>query len=219
MGVNVGGSKIGNIVTNNLLMYANAGSAYSYRPSPNQATWKDLSGNNNNLTIGGNTTVSSLYGGGLIQGASGNVAVSPTINLSANYSISFWVKTGSPAGTSNIVTLGADHKFFHSSGGGGGLWYAWSLYNWQNIAGATNALYYITGTYNNTNKNFTMYNGTSLIGTSDGSGFSATAAGNVALTLTGYQNIEFYSVKLYSSVLSLADVTQNYNATRTRFGV
>lgn len=213
-----------NLVTSNLLLYVNGGSPFSYRPGTNQPIWEDLSGNNNHMTIDANASFSSTYDGGLRRGASGNVAVAPTINLSTNYTISFWVKTGTTAQSgdaANIVTLGVNHKFRHNTGAGGGLRQVYGSNNYANIdddTDANNTLYYVTGTYVSSTQAMAMYTGSALlVGSAIASGGSP---GSVAVTLTGaYSGIEFYSLKLYNTVLTTAQITQNYNATKTRFGL
>ena len=213
-----------NIVSNNLLLYVNAASEFSYRPNSNQPVWEDLSRNNRHMTIGANTTFSTLYGGGLKRGASGNIATTPTLNLSGNYSISLWLKTVTGAGSGNdtLVSIGS-HRIFHNTNGP--IFYA-SMggfeYNLVQTGNVNNTLLYLTVTYDNSIEYYRMYVNTTLQGTADGStaGWGLTAAGNTPVTFgTNFQNLEIYSIKIYNSLLNSTQITQNYNATRSRFGV
>jgi uncharacterized protein (TIGR02145 family) len=230
VGSNLGSS--GPIITSGLVLLLDAGNTSSY--SGSGTTWTDLSGNNNHGTLINGPTYSSTNGGSLVLDGSndyvdfGNSASLRDIGGTTNITVSGWA-------------------YYTAYGGGGqsysvitvkGAPWTWLLENYLDtfrfriVAGGAdvsvddvtthqlNVWYNVVGTYDGSNmrlyingvlKNTVPQTGalatnseTAKIGTWQGTNYNLT--GRVS------------NVSIYNRVLTAAEVLENYNALRSRFG-
>lgn len=204
-----------NFLTSGLLTYLDFASSFSYRSGN---VWKDISGNNNNATINANAVYTASYGGGFKRGATGNIASGPTLTVSAGYSIDMWIRTVTSAAENNIITMGT-HEVFHTSAGR--LFMSVGAGNYADTTSygsLDNTLFHLVATMTS-DKFFSMYVNGSLV-SSNGPYSGVTSPGTVTLSIgDAYQNLEMYQVRIYNSALNSTQVSRNFNATRTRFGV
>jgi hypothetical protein len=222
------------IVTNGLVMYVDAGNKKSY---PGSGTaWGDLSGLANNGTLTGGPTYSSANGGGIAFDGTDDYVAGPTFTGlgSSNRTVDVWfqIRSLSLSGSERILslvtddtstdtpalTIGYNTSLSSLSAGFGGSPYngyvfnlSFTLSTWINLTAT------ITG------NNIVAYKDSISVGTATNSG---TVGSNPILYLGRYNN--FYSqygdiiisnVKIYNRALSPNEVLQNYNATKTRFGL
>jgi len=195
--------------------------------------WKDLSGNNNNGTING-AIFNSANGGSILFDGTNDYVVSS--NFTPNFStktLSGWVKLSSVSQQGGgVVTLQStdglvfDSIVYNETGQGWGFGSnGFSRTNWSGVSETSTSVWVnITATYENSN--YRMYRNGILIYTltSFGAlnfnfnsnvqlayrhlgGGSAFLAGNIANTF------------VYNRVLTATEVLQNYEATKTRFGL
>ena len=212
------------VLRNNLALYLDAGNNNSYTGTG--TTWFDLSGNNRNATINGAPTFTSPYFSGFsdtIYFSLSNAGLVPRTN---DFTYSCWVWFNA------FDTL--DTIFENGSWTDTLLWRyenntTLALYAESALAGTTswvaaaNTWYFMTlvrssGTVS------TYING-SLVGTP----FTMTTDINLANTnlfLMRSQHTTGQSINgrlsvfsIYSAALTVAQINQNFNATRTRFGV
>ena len=230
VGSNLGSS--GPIITSGLVLHLDAGNTSSYPGSG--TTWTDLSGNNNHGTLINGPTYSSTNGGSIVlDGSNDYIDFGNSASLSAI------------GGTTNITVSG--WAYYTAYGGGGqsysvitvkGAPWTWLLENYLDtfrfriVAGGAdvsvgdvsthqlNVWYNVVGTYDGSNmrlyingvlKNTVPQTGalatnseTAKIGTWQGTDYNLT--GRVS------------NVSIYNRVLTDAEVLQNYNALRPRFG-
>lgn len=215
---------------NNMLLYLDAGNKNSY--SGTGTTWYDLSGNNNNTLTTNNTTYSANDGGYFNFTPNGWFTTS-----SAKYNVSYTGKTvflaaklasGMSSGTYRCMFgsnganrnfnlyfyyTGSAYQLHYSAAGQGGLSsnMSYTPGNW-----GTFAITHTTGgvlTY--------YYNGVQLGTQQTGVTFSQylyTDSENVGAS-DNYWNGPISVVSIYGSALTAAQILQNHNFVRTRYGL
>jgi hypothetical protein len=233
-------SKFANaIVQQGLVLNLDAGNPYSYAGAG--AVWIDVSGNTNNATLINSPTYSSDNSGMLnwVSASSQYATVAMTSGLRvANITQEVWVFLNSTAdqvfigmqygtGSNNSFALWISGGTFYFGVNTGG-----TFYQSASSAPSTSTWYHLVHTYNGTTQ-YLYINGV-LVTT-----YNSAASGNVTYdtsnTLlaigadfngTGYNtgptlfvNGKMPIVKIYNIALSAAQVLQNYNATKGRFGL
>lgn len=232
-------SSSGGIITSNLVMELE-GSSYT------SGTWSDESGNGNNATINGATW--SATDGGIFDfdGVNDTISIPHNSNLSLTTSgqrtIQVWVKFDSlPTGANRSIVfskLSGDYGFDGYFGGpntSGNIVVAtngnvsktstststislntWYLFTFiSQITNTSNT----TKAYINTTEYITDANGGSTYSESN-----PLTLGYMPAPLTGLGNIQYLDGKIgacyfYTTGLSVADITANYNATKSRYGL
>ena len=213
----------GKTVTSGLVLYLNAADRNSY--TSGSATWQDLSGNGNSGSLTNGPTFNGANGGSIqfdgsndyisMRNFIGNVTtftVCHWINLSSNqttrtifsnYTGNGWV-TGISDGATNVI------KFYL---GGATLYATYPL--------VINTWYHVCVTYNNGNPS--IYINGILNNTTAGTiSFSSLATNNDIGRLGDgrqYFNGKISNIQVYNRALSAAEVLQNYNASKSRFGL
>ena len=229
------------IVTDGLVLALDAGNPKSYPGSV--TTVDDLSGGNNVGTFAGNTSFNS-QGYFVLDGVGGTrITTSGTTYPSTwNQAVTFelWAyfdadgtwhngvygglfSRGSTAGTLGLTRANANNSvrmWLRDSGGS------------ATAAGVVvrDAWYQIVGTWGgDANLNLKLYlNGvetgsftkTSISGSPDGGGYSL---GGMSSTLSGspgnYMKGRISAARMYNRALTASEIQQNFNATRSRFGI
>ena len=227
------------IVQQGLVLNLDAGNIYSYAGAG--STWYDVSGNSFNATLNNSPTYTTDNGGVLnwISASSqyATVSMSSTLRV-ANITQEAWVYLsttadqvfiGSQYGTSsnNSFALWVSGGTFYFGVNVGG-----TFYQSASSAPSTSTWYHLVHTYNGTTQ-YLYINGV-LVTT-----YNSAASGNISYdtsnTLlaigadfngTGYNvgpslyvNGKMPVIRIYNTALSAAQVLQNYNATKGRFGL
>jgi len=221
------------VVTSNLELHLDAGNSSSY--SGSGTTWSDLSSNGYDFTLAGSPSHDSGDGSFVFDGNSKRASNSDSISIStgalelwikvdndgatggrvALQGSSHWVSTGDVTGTYNDESL----EFNHNSGPtmdyrNGHADFADGT--WRHIVsvvdGSDNKLY-VDGVAVSTD--FRIGNATSTSGKLwDGSAHTIGGFSNGSYTFHG----EIAVVRMYSGSFSAANVLNNYNADKARFG-
>lgn len=220
------------IVTNGLRLYLDAGNSLSYPGSG--TTWFDLSGNANNGTLINGPTYSSANGGSIVfDGTNDNVSSFPSQILgTGSKTISVWFKTNS-TGRSGLVgirpaspaggwvftinrTASGNLSYFHTSGP--------IIETNANIT--TNKWYNASVTYNFSSLTAVLYINGSQLGSPVTSftdiipiSFKGIIGNEQEFSSSEFLNGNIGQVLLYNRALSAAEILQNFNATRNRFGI
>ena len=209
-------------VTDGLVLYLDAANARSYPKSG--TTWFDRSGNGNNGTLTNGPSYSSANFGSIVfDGSNDYVNFSNIFNFTVG-SISVWFKT-SNAGSSYraLITKSLSWGLFLKDN-------ILITYDWGNITDRTTGLNVATNTWQNVTMTFSE-----TIGTPSNNAIIY-LNGNPVLTTTvkwlsflGFQiaqndSGQYFSgniaqASVYNRALSAAEVSQNYNALRGRFGI
>ena len=229
-------------VRNGLVLALDAADKNSYPGSG--ATWTDLSGNGYNGTLTNSPTFSNSNGGSIIFDGT-NDYTSTSLDLSWNntnsVSISMWIKTGNLSQSKGFLGTGNFEWQFRQgqyAGANSDLVFVY----WDNSGGHTNGSIpsmsgffddtnwkHLTMTWNNSNSTILFYkNGTQIFSQVYGNP-SANRVSSELMQIGGnvyswdgvgaYWNGSFSNIQTYNRTLSATEVLQNYNATKTRFGL
>lgn len=207
------------IVTSGLVVNLDAGDSNSYPGSG--TTWTDLSGNGNNGTLVNGTGYSSDNGGALVfDGSNDYVNLGAVQVNTASGTIGFWVNLDSNGGrffgrnNDFEVRFSTGNVFNTDFGSGTGL--SSSRTSW------TGAWLYVVITWSESSNTSALY----VNNVSDSSGTCGTVS-----NLTGDMNIgrssfitQYIDGKMsafhsYNRILTAAELTQNYDALKGRYGL
>ena len=216
----------GGIVKDGLVLDLDAAKKDSYAGSG--TVWNDLSGNVNNGTLTNGPTFDSGNGGSILfDGTNDYVATSyaPTFN---DFSVIAWFKSNANLAYGRIVAksfsfgmwLGRNANTANSWGGGiiegsppFGRFVTLTDGNWHMIAsvrqGTTHTIYGdgITNTTSGAISATALSATAFTFGANNSTGFGDAFGGNIA------------AIQIYNRGLSAAEILQNYNAVKSRFGL
>jgi hypothetical protein len=229
-----------NIITNSLVLNLDAANTKSYPGTG--ATWIDLSKTINNATLINSPTFNTSNGGSIVFNGSSNFANVPNISSYApgtgDFAIEWWQYGGISASFPRIFSIGTYSSgntlalsqeggtlyfWINSSANGGGtslgslgtLTSLWSHFIVTRVSGAVraykNSIYLGTSAANTNNATFnnTKYFSIGSETTNGTSGTSGTFLGG-----------RIASFRLYvGKGFTQDNVIQNFNATKTRFGL
>ena len=208
------------IVTDGLVLALDAANTKSY-PSNGGSTWYDLSGNNNNATLYNTPTFDSSLGGGVItfNGSNESGLVSTLNFASSDHTIMAIGKYNTASGRlissySNNWVMG-----WHGTPTGyidrfyAGAWVA------QSSSSSSTDFYCYAATGDISGDTWKLYkNGSLFVSNSNGSiGPNQISLGRHATN--EYSNCSIGIVMAYNRVLTAAEIKQNFNAYRGRYGI
>jgi hypothetical protein len=214
----------GSIVTNGLVLALDAADRNSYVSG--STTWSDLSGNSNNGTMS-NVTYSGLDGGSMVfNGTSSNVSISNPLNqsnLTQVWTISAWVKNTTKSTQTLIGGLnsGVHLDWFNS----GTLLYLNSGANDYYTYGSSinnTGWCLITFRFRNSDGSRTIYKNTTNITTSGPNNTSTPSGQSATFTIGsggGYMEGNISQIIIYNRYITDTEISQNYNAQKSRFNL
>lgn len=218
-----GTAATGGIVTSGLVLHLDAGDSASY--SGSGTTWTDLSASGNNGTLVNGPTYDSANSGSLVFDGTNDYVDVSSIALTGEFTLSCWLKRNSRANTQ--ILFGEDSG---SSTGGPKIGFDSTNYFlrvvsasaglagpaagvWKHVAITRDSANKVD-LYEDAGTPTRMFSDAAQSGTytvnrllANGASASHYFSGNIA------------SVSIYSKALSAAEVTQNYDAVRGRFGL
>ena len=227
------------IVTSNLILYLDAANAKSYSGG---TAWKDLSGKGHHATLVSSPPHSTTNGGYFyFDGSTNDYATLPAIDLTGNeLTFNIWTLTLDNYNVSSLIFLGDSGDSpgsgrilnVHSMPYGGNQYYFDKGYDgsgYDRLTGSMSVSDYQgwvnwTFTANASTESMKIYRNGALF--ASGTGYTKTfsnADGDIrriartsgSATYNGYIS----NLQLYKQELSSSEVTQNFNALRSRFGV
>lgn len=218
------------IVTSGLVVCLDAGNTKSYPGSG--TTWTDLSGRSNSVTLQNSPTYSSFNGGYFsLNGTNqyGEGTNNSTVQLTGDLTISAWVNLGDNA------DQGIFEKVASSPYNGYGLVKSLGYFGFW-TASSNSYTYTFSNTTYNSNSNWFFITGVRTSGvnrlyvntTLQTSAQTAALSDSGGIFVVGryYSNVNnYYAVgkiafaSLYNVALTDAQIIQNYNALRGRFGL
>ena len=213
------------LATDGLVLCLDAADVNSY---PRTGTsWSDVSGNGNNGTLTNGPTFNSSNGGSIVfDGVDDCVLVNSNANILSKtaYTKTAWFYTTSFGTNNNIISGGnsGQHAF----------WLGASSYlraghngNWSTVVTTTsmslNTWYYGAVTFNTSTGWILYLNGIQETTSSD----TTTFTGNQEILIGAYSTAgNVYTGRIatslvYNRVLTSTEILQNYNATKSRFGL
>jgi len=210
------------IVTNGLVLYLDAGDSASY--SGSGTTWSDLSASNNDGTLTNGPTYDSANSGSLVfDGSNDYVGITP-IALTGAFTLSCWLHRNSRTGAK--ILFGEDSG---TASGGPKIGFDDTSYFLRLVSASSSA----TGPAASVWKHLTITrDGSNKVDLYENAGtptrmFSDNAQSGTytlqALCANGDGSSTFSgkiaSVYVYDRALSSSEVTQNFDAIRSRFGI
>jgi hypothetical protein len=226
----------GGLVTNGLVLDLDAAKLASYPGTG--TTWRDISGNNNNGTLINSPSFSGIgkQAAIIFDGTDDYIDCGNNINLQLNQgTISAWVRTSSP-GNSYRAIIAKQNNY--------GLFTFENIliaYDWGNSSNRSTGINIADGTWKNVVMTFTTNTGTpsnNAIVYLNGSAVLTTtikildnlvelqlaSGGRLPNTPVGTPGQQFLngrisSALVYNRALSTAEVAQNFNALRGRYGI
>jgi len=221
------------IITTGLVLNLDAGNAASY--SGTGTVWTDLSGNGNNATLVNGTSYSSANGGTLtFDGINDYVDTDLLTNQSA-FTYGVWAKSSANGFNNRIMGCG------DSTGGSSGVDIIWgalgsnTIYSVRRGAGVLDIhagydtplpitnfsgnWHYIVVTYDSVNGS-KLYCDNVLVASKANIGFASSLKLRIGKDGNGYDafNGSVGAVQVYNKALSSTEITQNFDATKSRFG-
>ncbi len=233
----------GKIITSGLVLSLDAADRNSYVSG--STTWRDLSGNNNTATLafsgssGALPTFNSTNGGTLVFNGStsycsipNNSTLKPTTSITIEAFVNIvtispsyqWVMRTGWAGSPYFFGINANGRYILTINDQAGM------YNSVTAPLATIGDHHIVGTYNQSE--IRMY----IDGADSGFSYAYTTAissNSLPVMIGGgdstgngivdqqrwQQNNKIYNIKMYNRALSATEITQNYNAQKSRFNL
>jgi hypothetical protein len=225
-----------NIVTNGLVLYLDVSNTKSYISG--STIWNDVSRSGNNGTLVNGPTFNSANGGSIVfDGTNDYANLGANINFStytSGFTIGFWVKLSNTSMVSRylfskLINDGSDNQFSVVYGYVSNTFELYAGPSGANRTIRTNSQIVV----NDTNWHFLYYTvGATTQGYLDGTSrftntyasltFTPSTNTNYLSSFNGSQNFGNLSIAnmvLYSRTLTASEVLQNFNATRTRFGL
>ena len=231
-GVSAGGG----IVTDNLVFHLDAGNTSSYPGSG--STWSDISGSGLTGTISGATFSSGDGGHFYFNGGATRVTTNNQIdNDDFTYSAWFSPTTDTDTGRNDIMSTyeQTSAEWINLGTKSGTGFYNRANFTVDNnsskkelddtVSNPAGTWYMLTGTYTASNGAMDIYMNTTL--NASGTTSAGTVLGLQTMTIgamsSNSQSESFIGkisdVKAYTKVLSVAEITQNFDALRGRYGV
>jgi Concanavalin A-like lectin/glucanases superfamily len=233
-----------NVVTNGLVLALDAANTKSY---PGSGTvWNDLSGNNNSGSLINGPTFSSANGGSIVfDGTNNYVAINAPTNIqSQNFSVSVWINPLAPV---NAITTIIDYDHASTLVQGWVLQSEDATTNRYYYFGYYDGTAFQPTTGIGVGKGIQITNsiwqniiyvksGTSLIGYLNGIQSVNYTAGNATVSYQAGKNLRIGGVisttvgnryykgnipqaQIYNRALSADEISQNYNAVKSRFNL
>ena len=227
----------GNIVKDGLVLDLDAAKKDSY---PRTGTvWNDVSGNNYYGTLTNGPTYDSSMGGNIVfDGSNDYISIidgyTNIIKNNNNWTVSLWFKANDLSNYPVLLSVGTGqlsyydlflevgpNQVYFAAGGGAGVNF---LYN-PSTTLTTNTIYNITFIKTGTTTGKVYVNGSEISLITFGTGLGAMPNSNADFKIgdfksSGYTlNGNIYQTLIYNRSLSSTEILQNYNATKTRFGL
>jgi hypothetical protein len=219
-----------------LVLALDAGNTKSYPGSG--TTWTDLSGRGNTGTLVNGPTYNSANGGSIVFDGTNDTVTLPNVGMpsSGARTFSIWIKASSISSIRTLMGYGTlntlQSNLLHINAvSSGDIYFGFNdadFYTAGNTLNTSN-YYHICATYNggalNTSNVLIYVNGVTQSLTATGAFLGGTPnTANTSYAIGGDNGIRFYSgnisqASFYNRALSAAEVSQNFNALRARYGV
>jgi hypothetical protein len=231
---------IPDIVTNGLVLNLDAGNPYSYLSGSSGTTWTNTVAVSS--SISGTLVNGPVYANGAItfDGVDDYVNCGTTDIIPGSWTVSAWVKhipktgaavyfgrSGTAPNYDQTAIIGwssnVSNRFFTSGKTTSGTYLLSCSSSFSPISGV---IYNVVGTFDTSSTTLNLHiNGvldnTKIVGTlfTTGSNLSNQIGCSDGLTPSNFAQGNIYDVKVYNRALSAAEVLQNFNALRGRYGI
>jgi len=209
-------------VTDGLVLALDAGNAKSYPGSG--TTWTDLSGNSNNGTIDNSVTFTSNNGGGFSFDGTDEIVLLPKIITTNDFTVCQFISYTSDTGegwtfeqynygTGRLILSTISNKFRFFIGGNSFL---------STTTLVSGQKYFICCSRSGSNGSIYINGNLDATGTLNSNSIDDVASaigGSRAFSSTKQFIGDIYTTNVCNKALSASEITQNYNATKGRFGL
>jgi len=215
------------VVTTGLQLYLDAGNASSYPGSG--TTWTDLSGNSRTGTLTNGPTYSATNGGSIVfDGTNDYVQCTGSLTVTAATFVTWIRRNGNQGQYDGILfsrgtnTTGMNFQTSNQLG------YHWNdagnTYNWQSGLTIPNLTWcMIAVSVTSTVATAYLYQASGITTATNTVNHGSSNLNDIKIALDDaaarYFNGNIATAQLYNIALSAAEVLQNYNATKSRFGL
>jgi hypothetical protein len=208
------------VITTNLIVNLNAGDVTSYPGSG--TTWTNLV-DNTNYTINNGTFDSGDGGSIVFNGSSTFVAIGSPLLSGTNYTMEAWVNASVLGGGRNILSSASNVFWANGTTLSGGVGGSFSLVTSTSFP--TNVWKHVALTFNDTTNTMTLYiNGVQV------SQNTSVAQSYVSETLrigshffngnpVSFWNGKIAEVRIYDAELVTIEILDNFNATKSKYGL
>ena len=230
------------IITSGCVLSLDAADIFSYPRTG--TTWRDLSGNNNNGTLTNGPTFSAANMGSIsLDGADDQIdcGTNSSLNISDNLTLGIWVKFNSLSSAPSLITkqwcsgnqfsyawsILSDGRMYYGFDSDGNCGSITGEYTSTNAVCTTGIWYCLNVVHTSTSINL-YSNGRLIPGTISG-GYGTIYISSVPVRLGVYRNLSgafanylngnIAQTVIYNRALTAAEILQNYNATKSRFGL
>lgn len=207
-----------NIVTNGLVMCVDAANPRSYPGSG--TTWYDISGNSHNLDLGSSVSLTTYANSKVLhfpQDANG-YGRNTSLNLaSSNFTVISWVRKLSSGNNGRTITAYNNNWLLAHHDSTYGDYYAEGWVNDVGSPPSDTVWRMFTGTGNISNDQYSLFiNDTNIVRNSS-AGSQGPNGWNLNNQYGQYSDCEIGNLLCYNRVLSDDEITQIYNAYKSRF--
>lgn len=206
------------VVTAGLVMYVDAANTKSYPGFG--STWYDLSNNQQNITLGPSVSFVDSFSGVLNFAKNANgYGRNTTINLSnSDYTIMSFVRKNIVGDFGRTITAQSNNWLLGHHDNTYGDYYAdgW-VYAGAGTSDTVWRMY--TGTGAKIADKYSLYINSNLIVSESAAGVGGPVGWNLNNQYGQYSDCQIANLMCYNRVLSTAEVLQNYNALKGRFGL
>jgi hypothetical protein len=208
------------VITTNLIVNLNAGDVTSYPGSG--TTWTNLV-DNTNYTINNGTFDSGDGGSIVFNGSSTFVAIGSPLLSGTNYTMEAWVNASVLGGGRNILSSASNVFWANGTTLSGGVGGSFSLVTSASFP--TNVWKHVALTFNDTTNTMTLYiNGVQV------SQNTSVAQSYISETLrigchfsagntVSFWNGKIAEVRVYDDELVSIEILDNFNATKSKYGL
>ena len=217
------------IIKEDLVLHLDAANTKSYVSG--SATWYDLSGNNNTGTLASGSAFSSANGGSIVlDGVDDYISISQNINP-PNITLEFFYKASVSSPYEYLISNARDccgtyngyELLIFNGVPRFSIWNS-TQFGLNGTTTLTNQIYHIAATYDGFQ--LKIYQNSVLTSTANSTlGIGSSPSFNLAIGGMGI-NPAFYNLtgniyigRVYNRALTAAEVAQNFNATKGRFGL
>ena len=207
------------VPTDGLVMHVDAANTKSY---PGGSTWYDLSGNGHNISLGSSVEGSAFNDIQVLhfpQDANGYGRNSSMNLASSNFTVISWVRKLSTGNSGRTITAWNNNWLLAHHDTTYGDYYAEGWVNDVGSPSSDTTWRMFTGQGHISNDQYSLYINTTLTVNNSTAGSQGPNGWNLNNQYSQYSNCEIANLICYNRVLTDREVTQIYNAHRTRFGL
>jgi hypothetical protein len=212
-----------NTVTDGLVFYLDAANTKSYISG--STTWTDISGFQRNATLVNGPTFNTGSGGNIVFDGTNDYVTFSTITNTV-YTIEFWYRMFGNDGTYGYFASSGNNGFAIGEGGvevafGRFYYYNGTALTLLGTIPSTTNFNHICALINTTTNNIQIFGNGTQLSTTTVTSMSTTISeiGRYIQANSNFLRGNLAIYRIYNRALTTTEITQNYNATKGRYGL